>query len=272
MIAPFALPFMARALAEAVLLGALAGVVGVFVLLRRLAFVAEALSHAVFPGVVVGYLAAGAGGVGYGALAAAALATVLLTLRARLSEDTALAVLMGAFFAVGVILVSRRPSYTADLTTFLFGRILTVDAADLARTAVLAGVALGTLALLGKELLLAAFDRPAAAALGYRTAALDAVLNVLVAVVVVAAVQAVGTVLSVGLLVVPAAAARLLTDRLALLIAVSAGSAALAGWLGLALAWTASVDHGVPLAAGGTIVAVLVAWYAAARLLTLAVR
>jgi manganese/iron transport system permease protein len=261
---PFQLPFMRRALVEALLLAALAGVVSVFVVLRKLAFVSDALTHTVFPGVVVGYLVAGTGGIVWGALAMAALSAVLLTAitaSARVTEDAALAILLTGFFSVGVVLVSRRTSFTSDLTAFLFGRILTVDRDTIVQTGLVAVLVLATLALLGKELLLRAFDPTAAAALGYRVPLLDLVLNAAVALVVVAAVKAVGTVLVIALLIVPAATARLLSDRLAVITAVSVGLAAFAGWIGLSASFSASVDHGVRLAAGATIVLVLVACY-----------
>src|SRR4051794_37133073 len=126
---PFALPFMQRALVELLLLGLLGGVVGVYVVLRRLAFVGDALSHTVFPGVVVAGLLGQS--LALGALVAGVLTAVLLTLlsaHSRISEDSALAVLLTGFFAVGVVLVSREHGYTADLTAYLFGRVLYVDA------------------------------------------------------------------------------------------------------------------------------------------------
>src|SRR5262245_3485522 len=130
LVEPFALPYMRRALVEALLLGALGGVVSVFVLLRRLAFVSDALSHTVFPGVVLGYLVAQTRGIVWGALLFAVLSAVLLTVLSanrRVTEDATLAILLTGLFSVGVVLVSRRSSYTADLTRFLFGRILYVD-------------------------------------------------------------------------------------------------------------------------------------------------
>ena len=264
LVEPFDSPFMARALVEALLLGVLGGVVSVFVVLRRLAFVSDVLTHTVFPGVVIGFLVAGTGGIVWGALAFAVLSAVLLAVlaaRARVTEDATMAVLLTGFFAVGVVLVSRRSSYTADLTAFLFGRILTVDTGQIVVTAVLGGLVLLVLALLGKELLLRAFDPGAAAAAGYRVVLLDLVLNLAVALVVVAAVRAVGTVLVIALLVVPGAAARLLSDRLAPMFAVAAGIGALAGWLGLAASYEASVRHGLRLASGATVVLVLVVLY-----------
>jgi manganese/iron transport system permease protein len=275
LIEPFALPFMSRALVEALLLGVLAGVVSVFVVLRRLAFVSDVLTHTIFPGVVVGFLVAGSAGIVPGALAAALLSAVLLTVLAanrRVTEDATLAILLTGFFAVGVALVSRRSSYTADLTAFLFGRILTVSSREIVETAVVAAVVLVVLAMLGKEVLLRAFDPDGATAMGYRVPVLDLVLNLAVALVIVAAVKAVGTVLVIALLVVPAATARLLTDRLPLVFAASVAVAAVAGWLGLAASYEASVQHGVRLAAGATVVLVLVALYAVAFALTAAGR
>jgi manganese/iron transport system permease protein len=275
LVTPFELPFMARALAEALLLGVLGGVVGVFVVLRRLAFVTDALTHTIFPGVVVGYLLAGTDGIVWGALAVAVLSAVLLTVLSanhRVTEDATLAILLTGFFAVGVILVSRRASYTADLTAFLFGRILAVDMREIVQTAAVGVLVVAALAVFGKELLLRAFDSDGATAMGYRVPLLDLLLNVLVALVVVAAVKAVGTVLVIALLVVPAAAARLLSDRLPLLFAGAALLGALGGWFGLATSFAASVDHGVRLASGATVVLALVGLYLLALALSAARR
>lgn len=264
---PFGSPFMRRALVEALLLAVIGAVVSVFVVLRKLAFVSDVLTHTVFPGVVIGFLVAGSGGIVWGALAFAVLSAVLLTLlaaRAEVTEDASMAIVLTGFFAVGVILVSRRSSYTADLTAFLFGRILTVDTRQIVVTAVIGAVVLLALGLLRKELLFRAFDPAGAAARGYRVLVLDLVLNLAVALVVVAAVRAVGTVLVIALLVVPGAAGRLLSDRLAGILAAAVAVAALAGWLGLVASWRASVDHGVRLASGATVVLALVVLYALA--------
>jgi manganese/iron transport system permease protein len=267
LVEPFGSPFMARALVEALLLGVVGGVVSVFVVLRRLAFVSDVLTHTVFPGVVLGFLVAGTGGIVWGALVFAVLSAVLLAVLSagrKVTEDASMAVLLTGFFAVGVVLVSRRPSYTSDLTAFLFGRILTVDTGQIVVTAVLGGLVLLALALLGKELVLRAFDPDGAAARGYRVVLLDLALNLMVALVVVAAVRAVGTVLVIALLVVPGAAARLLSDRLAGVVVLAAGIGALAGWLGLAVSYEASVGHGLRLASGATVVLVLVVLYGVA--------
>src|SRR6266536_1882778 len=242
---PFQAAFMQRALLAVLVLGVLAGAVGVFVVLRRLAFVGDALTHTVFPGVVVAFLIGQS--IFLGALAAALLSALLLTTLTstrRVTPDTGLAILLTSFFAVGVVLVSREQSYTSDLSGFLFGRILAVDWAVLIQTLAVSAIVLTTLMALRKELLLRAFDPDGAAAMGYRVDLLDLVLNVLIALVVVAA-----------------ATARLLVDRVATMTAVSCGLGAVGGWLGLAISYDVSLERGVRLASGATIVVVLVAGF-----------
>lgn len=264
LIQPFAAPFMSRALAELLLLAVLAGVVSTHVLTRRLGFVADTMTHTVFPGVVLGFITAGVNGVFPGALLAAAITAILLTVFTRLrrvTDDTALAVLLAAMFAVGVVLVSRRASYTADLTSLLFGRLLTVNATQITQTAVVAAVVLLTLALLHKELLLRAFDPQGSAAMGYPIWLLDLVLNLAVALVVVAAAQSVGTMLVIALLVVPAATGRLVADRIAPVTVAGIAAAAVSGYAGLTISYHASITYGLRLAGGATVVLTLVAVY-----------
>src|ERR687888_154968 len=144
---PFQLGFMQRALAAVLLVGVLAAVTGVFVVLRRLAFVGDTLTHTVSPGVVVAYLAGWS--IFLGALAFGVLSALLLTVLSanrRVSVDAALAILLTSFFAFGVVLVSRTRSYTADLSAFLFGRVLAVTPAELAQTAAVAVLVLAALA------------------------------------------------------------------------------------------------------------------------------
>ena len=265
---PFTIPYMQRALVEVLVLGALAGAVGVLVVLRRLAFVGDALTHTVFPGVVIAHLLGGS--LVVGALAFGVLTAVLLTglgSHRRVGDDAALAILLTSFFSVGVVLISRTRGFTADLTVFLFGRVLAIDRSDLIQTLAVAAVATLVLTLLHKELVLRAFDPEAAAAMGYRTRRLDLVLNLLIALVVVAAVEAVGTVLVLALIVVPAAAARLLTDRVAAMTGLACVLGAAGGWLGLAVSYEVSIEHDIRLAAGATIVVVLVGLFLVAAAL-----
>ena len=265
MIEPFTLPFMARALAEISLLALICGPVSVFVFARRLSFASDALTHTVFPGVVIGFVAGGLEGLLVGALVAAVLTAVVLTLltrSGRLSDDAATAVVLTAMFSIGVVLVSRRSSYTSDLTSFLFGRLLTVTPRQLAETAVLAVVVLLALLIGARALVFRTFDPAGAAAAGFRIGWLDLWLNLIVALVVVAAVRAVGTILVVALLIVPAAAARMVTDRLAVMAALGTVLIVGAGYFGLLASWTASLHYGVALTSASSVVLLLVAAYA----------
>ena len=259
---PFSAPYMQRALVEVLLLGVVAGVCSVFVLLRRLAFASDALTHTIFPGAAIAF-AIGAS-LFAGALVAGVLSAVALTVATRVlrtDDDAVLGVLLGSFFAVGVIVVSRSSSYTADLSALLFGRILAVDGNEILVTAVVAAVVLGALALFGKELVLRAFDPVGATALGYRPVLLDLLLNVAIALVVVAAVKAVGTVLVIALLVTPAATARLVCSRVGPMIWVSTGLCLLCGWAGLVLSYDLSLNHGLRIASGASVVVVLTAGF-----------
>ncbi|MEV4765891.1 metal ABC transporter permease [Micromonospora chokoriensis] len=264
MIEPFTVPFMGRALAELALLALICGPVSVFVFVRRLSFVSDALTHTVFPGVVIGFLAGGIEGIVVGALVAGVVTAVVLTLLSRggaLSDDASTAVALTAMFSIGVVLVSRRSSYTSDLTSFLFGRILTVTPRQIAETAVLAVVILGLLLISARALVFRSFDPAGAAAAGFRIAWLDLLLNIIVALVVVAAVRAVGTILVVALLIVPAATARMLTTRLSLMAVIGTGLILIAAYGGLLASWTASVDYGIALTSASTVVLLLVLAY-----------
>jgi manganese/iron transport system permease protein len=256
LIRDFGSPFFQRALVEAVLVGALAGVVGVHVLLRRLPFFVVAMSHATFPGVVLASVAGISiflGGWAVGMLVVA-LVVALGTIRV-LDDSSVIGVVLAGTFAIGVLVQSARPGGSKDLAAFLVGSILTVTRADLLGGA-LAGVAvLGILGVLHKELVLGAFDPGGARALGYRTATLDAVVLAAITVVLVAAVPAVGTLLAVALLTVPALAARQWVDRVGSAMALAAAIGAASGLVGLCASalWR--------IAAGGAIALVAAAFF-----------
>ena len=256
LIDPYQLGFMRRALFEVLLLGLLGGVVGVHVLLRRLTFLTEALQHTVFPGLAVAFALGQS--LLLGAVVAAAVTIVLLavlTSRLRVDQDAGLAVLIATFFALGVVVVSRRTGYTSDLNQLLFGRILDVDRRQVIETALIAGIVLVLVAVAHRQLVMVAFDRAHAEALGYRVVVLDVLLNVAVAATVVVAVRAVGTVLMVAFVVTPAASARLLGRSTAATMAIAVLLASLLGWIGLSASFEASVNRGVRLASGASVVA-----------------
>jgi manganese/iron transport system permease protein len=234
-----------------------------------LAFAGDALTHTIFPGVAIAFALDRS--LFLGALAFGVLSAVLLTLATtvpRVDPDAALAVLLGSFFSLGVIVVSTARTYTSDLTALLFGRVLNVDRQEIIETLVLGAVVLAVVALLHKELVFRAFDAAGAAAAGYGVVILDLILNLVIALVVVASARAVGTVLVIALVVVPAATARLATDRIRSLLIGSVGVAALCGYAGLAASYEASVNHGVRLGSGATIVVALTLAFAGTAAVT----
>jgi manganese/iron transport system permease protein len=260
---PFRQSFMQHALVQVVVLGVVAGVAGVYVVLRRLAFVSDAMTHTVFPGAAIAFSLHGSVLLG-AALAGVFTAVLLAALTAvrRVEEDAALAILLTSFFAVGVVIVSRFDSYTTDLQLLLFGRsVLLVPTDQIVQSAVVGAVALLGLSLLHKELVLRAFDEAGAQAQGYRPVLLDIALNCLLAFVIVAGLRTAGTLLTIALVIVPAVTARLLSQRIGLMIVLSASIGAAGGYFGLVVSYDASVHHGVDLAGGATIVVVLVALF-----------
>lgn len=245
--------FFRRALVEAVLVGALAGLVGVHVLLRKLPFYVVTMSHATFPGVVV----AGSLGVSLvlGGLAAGLVlvaAIVVLGRQRVVGDATVTGVVLSGAFAAGVVLASAQTSASRDLAAYMVGSVLTVTTGDVIATAVVGVLVVGGLLAVHKELVFAAFDRVAATAQGYRPAVLDAVVMVVVLVTMAVAVPAVGTLLALALLVVPALTARLCTDRLGVSMALGAlfgGAAGLAGLL-VSAQWPVAAGAAVALASG----------------------
>jgi len=237
-----------------------------------LTFLAEALQHTVFPGIVIAFLTGQS--LLLGATAAAILTVVMFSLassKTNADTDSVLAVLVTLFFGLGVVLVSRSGSFQHDLTTLVFGRLLSVSTAELVQTGVVAVVVVAVLIALHKELMLRAFDESGAKSMGYSVVTLDLVLNCLVAAVVVASVRSVGTVLMVAFIVTPALTGRMAARRVGYMLAVGLGCSLVAGWVGLGLSYELSVHRGVNLAAGATVVLLmtvmflLVAGYQAIR-------
>lgn len=265
LVEPLQYDFFRNALAQVVLLGVAAGAVGAFVLLRRLTFFAHALSHTVFPGLVVGVMVGINPLIGGGA---AALVTALvvggLSRRRHVGHDSAIAIAFITLFAVGVILVGLARTRSTSLGQLLVGTILGVARDDLLLTggAALLGVAL--IALVYKELLLATFDPEVARAAGLPIGALDSLLLLLIALTTVVAVRTVGVILVVAMLVTPAATARLLTNRLPAMMALGALLASLAGIVGLYLADLFQVAPGGAIVVTATAIFGLV-WLLAPR-------
>lgn len=262
----FALPFMSRALITVAVLAVAAGVVGLFISLRDLEFMSDGLIHAVFPGLVIGSIVGGTAALLPGALIAALAAVVLLTVLERrgVGSDAAIAVVLTSLFSIGIVLVSRQQNYVSQLEELLFGRLLTVTQEQLIQVVVVAIVAVAVVAFTWRAQLLRAFDPSGFAAAGFRTTPTDLALGAAVALLVVAGVQALGTLMVLAILTVPMATARLLTRRLAWLIPIAILVPFAAGVIGLWVSFASSVGAGVTVSPGAVVVLVLVAAYALA--------
>ena len=252
---PWTDPVGRRALIEVALLGVTGGALGCWIVFYELSYSAESLAHALLPGLVIAALTGlplllgGAAGLLVAAVAVAAAGQV-----PAIGRDTAVAVVVTTLFGAGALL-ALSPSSPPGLQGLLFGDILGVSNTDLALAAALAAVVLGALALLHGRLLAVGFDRLSAPGLGVRPIVVDVALLVLVALALLVAVQGLGNLLVVAVLVAPASAARLVARRMAPMMATSAAIAVLAGLGGLYFSYYAGT------AAGASIAAVLVGAY-----------
>jgi ABC-type Mn2+/Zn2+ transport system permease subunit len=244
-----------RALLEVVLLGVTGGALSCWIVFYNLSYSAESLAHALLPGLVIAALTGlplllgGAAGLLVAALAVAAASQV-----PAIGRDTAVAVVITTLFGAGVLL-ALSPSSPPGLQGLLFGDVLGVSDTDLALAGGLAALVVGALAVLHSRLLAVGFDRLSAPGLGVRPLIVDGALLVLLALALLVAVQGLGNLLVVAVLVAPASAARLVARRMAPMMVASALVAVVAGAGGLYLSYYAGT------AAGASIAAILVGAY-----------
>jgi len=263
---PLAFDFMQRGLAASVMVGVLCALVGCYVVLRSMAFLGDALAHAILPGVAVSYLLKG--NLIFGALGAAvavALGIGLFSRRGRIREDTAIGILFAAALALGVAMISTMKTYAVDLTHILFGNVLGVSREDLWLTAALGLVVVCTVLLLYKQFLLISFDPVLAKTLGLRVELLRNLLLVLIAVTVVVSLQSVGVGLVAAMLVTPAATAHLLTRRLPVMMALAAGIGAVSSVAGLYLSYSIDIASGAAVVLVSTLIFVVAFAFAPRR-------
>jgi manganese/iron transport system permease protein len=248
-IEPFRLGLMQRALIQVVVISAVGGAVGCFVVIRGLSFTGESLAHTVLPGVVAAYVIGVSLLLGAAVLAALTVAISLIAQRdRRIAEDTAMGVAFAGLFPLGVILLALQSNPTRSLSDFLFGDVLANSREDVIATVVVSALILAGLVAIQRAALASSFDRGYAASIGYRPGLIDAALLSLVAATVVVAILAVGNVLALALLIAPAATARLLVGRLVPMMLLAAALGALSGLVALELSYWWG------LAAGSTVV------------------
>jgi len=245
---PMVYGFMQRGLVAALIVGVVCAVMGTFVVLKGLAFIGDAVSHAAFPGLVVAYIIGAPLYIG-GAVAAiaTALAIGLVTRRSRLRFDTSVGVLFAGTFAFGVMMFSTIKGYVADLLGYLLGNVLAIGVGDLIQVAILGAIVLVIVLAIRKELLFATFDPLGAAASGLPVTGLEYLLLALLGVTIVVSIQTVGIIMVVSMLVTPAATAQLLVIRFGRMMAVAVVLAGVSAVLGLYLSYYLNLASGASI-------------------------
>ncbi len=256
LVEPLTYAFVQRALIGATLVGVVCACVGVFVVLRGLAFLGDAVAHIAFPGVVVAFMAKTDLVIG-GSIAAVAgaLAIGLVGRRSGLREDTIIGVVFSGMFALGVVLFSSIRTYTGDLLGALLGDVLGISNEQLFLAAGTAAIVIAVLFLVWKEIVFVSFDPTGAAAAGLPVTRYDSLLLVLVGLAIAISIQIVGVVLVVALLVTPAATARLLARKLRHMLAFALLFAVISALAGI------YASYYLNTASGGTIVLVATALF-----------
>ncbi|MCK1238205.1 metal ABC transporter permease [Streptococcus uberis] len=236
--------FLQNALVTAIVIGVVSGAVGCFMILRSMSLMGDAISHAVLPGVALSYIL----GINFfiGAIVFGLLSSLLITFikeNSIIKGDTAIGITFSSFLALGVILIGVANSST-DLFHILFGNILAVQDGDKWMTIIVSALVLLLITLFFKELLLTSFDPVLAKTMGYRVEFYHYLLMVLLTLVAVTAMQSVGTILIVAMLITPAATAYLYTNSLKQMLLLSSALGALASFLGLYIGYTFNIAVG----------------------------
>jgi ABC-type Mn2+/Zn2+ transport system permease subunit len=263
---PLGYTFMQRGLIAALIVGVVCSIIGCYVVLRSMAFLGDAMAHAILPGVAVAYLFQG--NLTVGALIAAilvALGISFLSRQGTIKEDTAIGILFSAALALGVALISSIRTYAVDLSHILFGNVLGVSSQDLWLTGVLGALVLIIIFVCYKPFLLISFDPVLASTLRLPTNFLRSLMLVLLALTIVVSIQSVGVGLVAAMLVTPAATAYLLTKRLPSMMFVSALVGSLSSLAGLYISYYANIASGSGIVLISTLMFLLAFFFAPRR-------
>lgn len=236
--------FLQKALFTSVMVGIICGVIGCFIILRGLALMGDAISHAILPGVALSYI----WGINYfyGAVATGLLTAIgigFISQNSRIKNDSSIGIVFTSFFAVGIILISKAKS-TYDLTAILFGSVLSVRTVDMWMTLIVGAIVLAAVYVFYKELLVNTFDPTLAASYGLPNQLIHYLLMILLTLSTVASLQTVGIILVVAMLITPAATAYLLTNRMSVMIFLSATIGAVSSVVGLYFSFLYNLSSG----------------------------
>ncbi len=253
--APFSYEFMQRGFLAALLVGVLCSVIGSYIVLRGMAFLGDALAHAILPGVAIAYLFGG--NLILGAFVAAIVVAIgigFFSNEGTIKEDTAIGILFSAAFALGVALISSIRTYAVDLSHILFGNVLGVSNNDLIFTAVMAVVILLVVVVNYKQFMVISFDPILATIIKLPVQFLRYLMLVILGLTVVVSIQTVGVGLAAAMLVTPAASAYLLTRRLPSMMIVSAVIGAASSVIGLYISYYINIASGSAIVLTATLI------------------
>lgn len=249
--------FLQKALLTSVMVGIICGVIGCFIILRGMALMGDAISHAVLPGVALSYML----GINFliGAVISGVVTAVgigFISQNSRIKNDISIGIMFSAAFALGIIMITFMKSST-DLYHILFGNVLAVRPSDMWITLVIGTIVLAAIHALYKELLITSFDPVIAEVYGLPVRRIHYILMTLLTMVTVASLQTVGIILVVAMLITPAATAYLLTDRLPVMLLLSAGFGTVSSIAGLYISFTYNLASGATIVLAATVIFML---------------
>ncbi|HLS65377.1 MAG TPA: metal ABC transporter permease [Pseudogracilibacillus sp.] len=246
--------FLQKALVTAIVVGIICGVIGSFIILRGMALMGDAISHAVLPGVALSYMF----GINYfyGAILFGVLTAVgigFISEHSKIKSDSSIGIVFTAFFAVGIIFMSKAQTAT-DLTQILFGNVLSVRTSDMILTIIVGVIIVAIVFLFYKQLLLSTFDETMAIVTGLPTKFIHYVIMILLTLATIASLQTVGVVLVVAMLITPAATAYLLTSRFSFMIMLASFFGALSAVIGLYISFKHNLSSGAVIVLVATVI------------------
>lgn len=250
--------FLRQALYTSIVLGITCGVIGCFIVLRGLALMGDAISHAVLPGVAISYVLQISyfyGAVVFGLLTA--LGIGFIRQHSKIKSDSAIGIVFSAFLALGIVLVTKIQS-SINLNSILFGNVLTINANDRTLTYIVAGIVLLAIIVFYKELLLTTFDEVMAKASGLPVRSINYLIMIMLTLITVVSLQTVGVILVVSLLITPTSTAYLLTNKMSTMLWLSALIGAISAVIGLFFSVTYNLPSGVVIVLTATSIFILV--------------
>ncbi|NLC49018.1 MAG: metal ABC transporter permease [Bacteroidales bacterium] len=244
--------FLQKALITSIVVGIICGAIGSFIILRGMALMGDAISHAILPGVAISYIL----GINYfyGAVVVGVLTALgigVISEKSRIKNDAAIGIVFSAAFAIGIILITTAES-AIDLTQILFGNVLYVRTMDMWLTIIIGIILLLVVVIFFKELLISTFDETMAKVYGLKTRFIHYGIMVLLTLVTVASLQTVGVILVVSLLITPASTAYLLTNRLSTMVVLASTFGALSSIIGIYFSYVYNLPSGPVIALAAT--------------------